>query len=425
MTASEREFFFAPAVVEGRVWYARGHVSPAQAEYDFTEEYDLESRDLKGGPPAVLLSGLITRSETPQTLLPNGRVIYSRIDQAETYHGGSLWEIWADPRSGQAKSKARRIADWPDFEIWGLSATADGQRLAFVRAQALTSVYVADLEGNGFRIVDPQRLTLSDSEDHAYDWTSDSKSVLFDSNRNGTWDIFRQALDQRMAEKLVASPGGSIRPALSPDGASVLYLTPSTEPGFHPPLKIMRVALTGGPPQFLGDIQGSGEIRCARTANLCVVSDVSSKQQTLYALDPVKGKAGEPLMMGPASDPSEGADWDVCPDGSSLAFIRSAVQSGASQIEIRPLAGGAPRRQLNLSGRVNVLYFRWAADAKGWYVTASSPSGSILLKVDLTGKAQQLMQGYTWGDAIASPDQHHVAIMGRALTSNVWMLENF
>src|SRR6516225_1048392 len=73
MTASEREFFFAPAVVEGRVWYARGHVSPAQAEYDFTEEYDLESRDLKGGPPAVLLSGLITRSETPQTLLPNGR----------------------------------------------------------------------------------------------------------------------------------------------------------------------------------------------------------------------------------------------------------------------------------------------------------------------------------------------------------------
>jgi eukaryotic-like serine/threonine-protein kinase len=78
------------------------------------------------------------------------------------------------------------------------------------------SVYVGDVEGNGLRIVNPQRLSLSDSYDHAYAWTPDSKSVLFDSNRNGTWDVFRQALDQHAAVK-VASPGG--RPALSPDGA--------------------------------------------------------------------------------------------------------------------------------------------------------------------------------------------------------------
>jgi Tol biopolymer transport system component len=93
--------------------------------------------------------------------------------------------------------------------------------------------------------VNVHRLTLSDSWDHAYAWTPDSKSVLFDSNRNGTWDVFIQALDQRTAEKLVPSPGGSMRPAISPDEVSVLYLIPPAEPGLHPPLRIMRVPLAG------------------------------------------------------------------------------------------------------------------------------------------------------------------------------------
>ena len=53
------------------------------------------------------------------------------------------------------------------------------------------------------------------------------------------------------------------------------------------------MALAGGPPQWLGDFQDAGVIRCARTANLCVVSDQDSKQMVLYALDPVKGKGRE------------------------------------------------------------------------------------------------------------------------------------
>jgi hypothetical protein len=64
---------------------------------------------------------------------------------------------------------------------------------------------------------------------------------------------------------------------------------------------------------------------------------------------------------------------------------------------------------------------------KGWYVTL--PEGHTygwkLLKVDLTGKATQLGQGTRWGFAIPSPDGRHVAVTGPALTSNVWMLENF
>jgi DNA-binding winged helix-turn-helix (wHTH) protein len=250
VTASEGESYAVPVVVKGRLWYQK--LSPGVGGFQ------VESRDLNGGPPTVLVP------YSPEIfaflLLPNGRFIYSRTNRPGLFYGGIIWEIWVDVRTGLARSTPRELADTADFEAFGLSATADGRRLTFLKERSsLVSVYVGELEGNGSRIVNPRRLTLSDSLDHAYAWAPDSKSVLFDSNRNGTWDIFRQSLDQRMAEKLVTSPGSN-RPAMSPDGDSVLYLTFPTDSGppesaYYSPRKIMRVALTGGPPQWLGDIQ--------------------------------------------------------------------------------------------------------------------------------------------------------------------------
>jgi serine/threonine protein kinase len=420
ITASEGEILKTPVVVGGRLWYFTVHGTA----------YNLESRDLKGGPPIILLSDLEWSSAA--LLLPNGRFIYSRQDRPDIlFQSGSLWEIRADLLTGLVRSKPRRIAGWPDYVVSGLSATADGKRLAFVKEHRVLGVYVGELQGNGSRLVNPRRLTLSDSQDNAYAWTPDSKSVLFDSNRNGTWDIFKQSLDQRTAEMLVAGPGGSIRPAMSPDGVSVLYLVPPADNAYRQPHKIMRVALSGGPPQSLGDIQNGGGIRCARTAHLCVVSDSGPKERVLYALDPVKGKGRVLLRTAPVSDPGQDADWDLSPDGSSLAFIKGDEQKQALEIKVRPLAGGAGS-EVNISGWGIAPCIHWAADGKGWYVTAETTSdigkwvgGLTLLKIDPTGKTQGLMEGSTWSHAIPSPDGRHVAITGEDIASNVWMLENF
>jgi len=190
------------------------------------------------------------------------------------------------------------------------------------------------------------------------------------------------------------------------------------------------VALAGGPPQSLGEIRGDGQIRCARTTKVCLVSESNSKEQVLYALDPVKGKGREPLSTGPPTDPTMQSDWDLSPDGSSVAFLRSEAQDGALRIEIHSLAGGASR-ELDISKRAPPLAIRWSGDGKGWYVTTCSTtispdsSGWIVLKIDPTGKSQQPIQGSRWSDPIPSPDGRHVAMMGSVLTSNVWMLENF
>jgi Tol biopolymer transport system component len=363
-------------------------------------------------------------------LLPNGRFIYSMTDQPGLFNGGNIWEIRADVHTGLARSKPRRLSDFADLEISGLSATADGKRLTLLKERTdLVSVYVGNLQGNGSRIVNLERLTLSDSFNHAYAWTPDNKAVLFDSNRNGTWDIFKQSLDQRTAMKLVASQGARHRPAMSPDGASVLYLTFNSA-GYYSPSKIMRVALTGGPPLELGGIQNIGEIRCARTANLCVVGDYGPTQRVFYALDPTKGKGRELLRISQSFFPGGDMSWDLSPDGSSLVLLTNEAEKGRFQIKIRPLDGG-PGREPTVDGWTNAENIRWAADGKGWYVTTSSivawfrRGDSTLLRVDLSGKAQQLMRGFAWADAIPSADGRHLAMMGWVPASNVWMLENF
>jgi len=124
------------------------------------------------------------------------------------------------------------------------------------------------------------------------------------------------------------------------------------------------------------------------------------------------------------------SDWDLSPDGSSVAFLRSEAQDGDLRIQIRSLAGGASR-ELDIGKRAPPLAIRWSGDGKGWYVTTWSTtispdsSGWIVLKIDPTGKSQQPIQGSRWSDPIPSPDGRHVAMMGSVLTSNVWMLENF
>jgi len=253
---------------------------------------------------------------------------------------------------------------------------------------------------------------------------------LFDSNRNGTWDIFRQALDQGAAEKLVA---GGIRPAMGPDGISFLYFAVTTSWKGVGPARIARVALEGGPPQSLGDVQNARVIRCARTADLCVVSESDRKQMVLNALDPVKGKGRELLRVSSSSFPEDTIPewlWDASPDGSSVALATESAQKGI--IQIHRLADGAVRK-VNLTGWANVQHVRWSADGKGWFLVAFSTkqltskgtTRPSLLRVDLEAKVEVLRQESDWVESIPSPDGRHLALNGEVATRNVWMLEEF
>ena len=141
-----------------------------------------------------------------------------------------------------------------------------------------------------------KRLTMVESDDAVWDWTPDSRAILFESDRNGSRDLFKQDISKTEAETIVASPEFEWHPNLSPDGAFILYLV-SGKPS-RPATRLMRIPIGGGPPELVLSGDKIRNFSCAREANLCVVAEEVDGKQVLTTFDPLKGR-GEKL---PPSD---------------------------------------------------------------------------------------------------------------------------
>jgi len=268
----------------------------------------IESRDLKGGQLAVVLSDpkLAMGFGGGFWWLADGRMIYSLGEPVPAYFGltdTNLWEIRVDAGSGQPAGKPRRITNWTDFSLAGPNASADCKRLMFSRVSAQTDVYVGDLEKGGARLkTPPRRLTLDERNDRPSAWTPDSKAVLFISDRSGHYHIYKQALDQDSAEPFVVTPQVDWNARLSPDGEWVIYDSFANLKGSS--LKEMEVRTSGasqvkrvpvsdGPSQLVLTAHGYFDHRCARApATLCLVGEETEDQKHLVftAFDPVKGQ---------------------------------------------------------------------------------------------------------------------------------------
>jgi Tol biopolymer transport system component len=418
-----------------RIAYERSRFEPAGVQCS------IESRGLKGGQPVVALSDPKLGGwwgGSGLWWLADGRLIYP-LEEAKTSPGPApadmnFWEIKMDAGTGQQADKPKRITNWPDFWLADPNATADGKRLVFSRARWQQDVYVGDLEAGGTRLKQPpRRLTLDERNDRPHAWTPDSKAILFDSDRSGNWDLYKQALDQDSAEPFVNSPQVDVAPRLSPDGAWIVYLSfPKPEAPASPfppwrfgvgPFQVRRVPVSGGPSELVLTGHGCANLRCARSpATLCLVGEWTEedrKHVVLTAFDPVKGRGPEVARI--TVDPSKVSKWAISPDGSQVAVLFR------DYIRLLPLGGGTPRDLFLKGWSAFGAGPDWSPDGKGFYVSSRSPRGVTLLYIELNGHATAVWEQKggleTWG--ALSPDGRHLAILGVTVDSNVWMLENF
>ena len=152
-------------------------------------------------------------------------MLYSRMDSPGS-NDCNLWEIGVNARTGAPTDKPKRITRWAGSDLWGLSASADGKRLALIRTMNQSQVYVGELAAGGSRMSPPRPLRSQETDDRPTGWTADSKAVLFDSFSNGTSSIFRQGISGDTADLLVNQRQPAVTPLwprLSPDGACIVY----------------------------------------------------------------------------------------------------------------------------------------------------------------------------------------------------------
>jgi Tol biopolymer transport system component len=379
--------------------------------------YSYESVDVDSGQLAASAKDFIMESACG---LRDGRILFLRntIEQSFIHH---LWSLRTDPNTGKFLEQPRLFTH-EDYELKEISASADGQEVVAVRGvNGHPNIYVADLPPARQypRFTRVRRLTFTEADEYPHAWTPDSRSVIFESYRNGNFDLFRQEIDQSDARPLVISNDLKALAHVSPDGKWILY----NERHLKERWKVMRIPLEGGAAEtILPDAGLVGEYNCApHPAGRCVLRTVQDGQFRFWDLDPARGKGRELARTG--WSPAIVADWDISPDGSRVAIPNHDPRDARIRLVPLDARAGTAEKTVTIKTLKNLSGVVWAADGRGWYVAVRGTHRGLLLYVDLEGRIlTNLMESMEPNFAVPSPDGRHVAFMDWTVSANVWQV---
>jgi len=391
-------------------------------------DYTIEICDLKGGTPSIIVSRRHYGGESIDHNFPedfcwlrDGRIVYAVREPPPNIRDSNLWAV-AVEKSGRLHSPPQEITKLSGFHMEGLSATTDGTKLLVESSSDQSYVYVGRLAADG-KLEDPRRLTPNQRYNTPYGWTSDSKTVIFRSDRTGTFALYKQALDQEVPEMIVTGPGNPMMTRVSPDGAWLIYQTLMDGQREY---RLMRVPLAGGRPQVILERTAVENFDCPRRPGApCVICESRGKEKIFSTIDPSSSARHEVFRL-----VRDALNWRLSSDGSRIAMILDSQQGS---IEVRSLTGQM-ETTIEVKGWPNPFTVDWAADDKTLFVShaglmasPSGPIGATILRVDFEGHAQPVWETrgarYAWG--IPSPDGKYLAIRGATTERNAWMVENF
>ena len=397
-------------------WLVSVHWSPDGQRLAYLREQrtpegyrrSIETCDLKGASRTVVVSADLHQQLTDFSWLPDGRIIYS--------NDNNLWQIGIDTHAGAPTGKPKRITQWAGSYLVGLSASADGKRLVLEKRTNQAQVYLGELAAGGTRMNPPRRLTNDEAYDLPTAWTPDSKAVLFQSNRNGTWGIFKQGLSQDTAELVVTAPQGVFCARPSADGAWIVYVeNPKTRrwpldsapPDAHPCGRWSDSVCTGD--AELGELRMRSRPGKPLRAPRDEPGSKTAHDHGIRSLE--RQRQGAPDRRRRPTASSHGGHYLRM--GRRLRFQEVARRK--IHIRLLSLSGGSDR-EITLKGWPNFTGLDWSPDGKGLYCGSASPQGRTLLYVDLEGNAQVLWQYKGAGSAMPSG----VYLHRTAATSPYW-----
>ena len=400
----------------GRLAYVRRFeaVSPGPTP----DKHSLETVDVSSG-----ISKLVRISTQ---LLPvvcwtaDGRLLHAYWDDPSSQREDSgIWSVRVNQKSGEPEGKPLQLTKGIG-PVAGLSISADARRLILLRANSFPQGFLAEIDAGTGRFKTPRRLTLDQNPNGVYAWTFDSRAVLFNSSRSGTFKLYRQGIDQAVPEVLMERRG-SFMPRLNPDGTHVLYVAEVDPENPALPQSLMSVPLHGGASRQVLQKRSIGNYQCARSpSKLCLLNTLEGSTAQFFSFDPEDGKTQEFATF----KVNEEINWSLSPDGSQLALIFHGSQrritfmivsdKSSHEVDLKPWP---------------LLSIDWAADGRSVFVPSRNANGApVILGVQPNGNHQVLLEGdratqYWW--AVPSPDGHFAALEVLTGTNNVWMVENF
>jgi serine/threonine protein kinase/Tol biopolymer transport system component len=381
----------------------------------------IETVSMDGAPPSVVFSDSKERVMGPALLwLRDGRMIFPLYGASDDVINQA---IAVDPQTGKPSGKPAELTTW-GAQSFPINASRDGRRLVVVKDHSRQDVFVGELKQGGATMDSPTRLTVSESNDYPSGWTSDSKAVVFESNRTGRYQIFRQKLGEDTAQPLIQGPDDGDNAEMSPDGAWILYRSwPHATEGSAPTaLRVMRMPVSGGAPEQVlefADGKSSAFVCSSRPGGSCVLNRLEKGRTAFYLLDPVNGQGKELAAIN--GEMSQVSGWCVSPEGSRIAI------GSKGEVRILDLLKHS-ERTLAIPHEWAIWDITWSADGNAFFLAALSSAGYSIVRLDLDGKTRVLLnrgRNQFLVNLVPSPDGRRLAFSQQTFENNVWLLENF
>ncbi|HSL20888.1 MAG TPA: protein kinase [Vicinamibacterales bacterium] len=275
--------------VSSPMYTASGHLLFVRESSVFAAPFDVERLELRGEPVPVL-EGVLTFSAGAANydVSRDGSLVYLPGELGVTL-------AWVDQHGRAEPIRSGRWFGTPQVSPDGRRAAVD-----MTNDEGGSDIWVYDVARNGFT-----RFTTG-AANHDSRWSPDGRWIVFSSNRDGEFDLYRKRTDfSGEAERLLKKEGRQTPEGFSPDGEFLIY----SETG-------------------------------------------SAGKSDLWRLPIRTGATPVPLFETPFSE----SHASVSPDGRWLAYVSD--ESGRDEVYVRALAERGGRLQVSTEGGVRPAWSR-------------------------------------------------------------------
>jgi Tol biopolymer transport system component len=393
--------------------------------HDLYTETRIETINLADGSPTV---ALVQAGMDPGIAWTrDGRLLFSVHEPSPSQDDANVWAIHIDESSGKPWGPRQRLTNTTGYS-GDMTLSADDKRLSLAKYTLQPDVFISEVRTPDFKLSTPRRLTLDDRSDFPYAWTPDGKAVIFGSDRDGPYHVFKQHIDRSAPELLVGGSEDATLPRLGPDSSTLLFLSQRISGDPLHKVKLMRIPLAGGPLKLLLEDVNINNHQCAREpSKLCIYSQITTGEQTFYRYDPETGEHSE-ITAAKIKDADPYAfNWTLSPDGKMLASAKKVGPQKELAVRLLSVPDGS-QRMLKVDAWAGIGSLDWAPDGQSiWALAYTTKDTWALLNVDLQGKVRNVLEekNIRLGWAIPSPDGKRLALWESSGSANVWMIENF